>query len=85
MLKPDNGKVFQNILENYIFKYHLNASLPLQNSSYTCGRMVNSIISNLSQIDKAPILKIVSKYFIMLNKLIVSSVEDLGQKKIVKI
>ena len=42
---PENGLVFQNLIENYLFKYELNIHKPNSNSSLVCGKCVNLLLS----------------------------------------
>lgn len=45
IFKVEKGKVYQNIIENYIFKFELNYDENFaNNSSRVCGQMVNSIL-----------------------------------------
>lgn len=47
VFRPDNARFFQNLLENYLFKYQLNAARERHNSSFVCGESVNLVLRTL--------------------------------------
>lgn len=48
--------VFTNILENYLFKLFLNKENPEQNSSFICGKVVNSVLKHIDTLKNKPVI-----------------------------